>query len=157
MLQPTQFLAMPVRLFCCVNQSQWADDGLQGARQKPVVGVRKHDILTPDVQKRKLAGQDRTETPFVKRDMDPAVKIGVMLENIGRPVCGRIVDAEDLQVPERLGNDGVEAPFQERFFVVNGNDDGQLRHIMSFCQRVCLRWNGRCRFSRKTCLENRIA
>ena len=49
-----------------------------------------------------------------------------------RPVGRPVINANDFQILERLGQDGVNAPSQGRLLIMDGNDDGKFRHGLIF-------------------------
>ena len=56
-------------------------------------------------------------------DPDTGIRSGPLPEDLRAPVRGAVVDAQDLQVPERLPLDGIQAALQILLRVVHGNGD----------------------------------
>jgi hypothetical protein len=88
--------------------------------------------------------------------MDARLVIDIVLQDVGGRIGGCVVDADNLQILERLGQDGVDAPSQRWLLVVDGDDDGKLRHGFDFRADMSS-MDLKIRIPRKTCSGTRTA
>jgi len=71
-------------------------------------------------------GGDAADRVRLKQDRaDPGVAFGVFADDCRRSVAGAVIDDDDLDIPQRLGQDAIQAFADIGFDIVGGDDDRQ--------------------------------
>lgn len=100
------------------------EDELRGRLGEPVVAVEEEDVVGLRREDPGASGLERREVASLSDEPDPRVPRPVGLDDLGRPVGGRVVDADDLDLGEGLCQAAVEGRPDAVLVVVDGDDDG---------------------------------
>lgn len=99
---------------------------LVGFRRNHVVGVQEREELTASVLDAEVAGDSLTGIGLGE-DSDARLGALVLPQDIETAICRSVVDADDLEIPQRLTQGAVEALTQVGRHVVDRHDDREVR------------------------------
>ena len=109
---------------------------LAKSRVERIVAVEKSKVLAFGGADTQVAGHTGAGIDFGGQDAEAdgsGVAVNIILGSIDAPVSTVIVDQQDLQLVEGLGDDGVQAGGDGIFGLLDGNDDRYLRHGSRGC------------------------